>query len=725
MNIKGAEGLSVQDIRSEIERGGRLVVYLYVVSIVVMSFKQNTDVHLIRAGQSPVLRGLPSTLISLVCGWWGIPWGFIYTIEAFFKNLSGGVDITAEWMAATSSLEAQSADMPSVPQSEGFVQTSQGMGTTATQASGSPSYRRKTWKSYLIPVCILGAIVVTAISARPLYMASHHPVILVNGLDVPYEVTIGEKAYTVPNDKPLELELSEDEYLVSAKFPKNYQPLFSEKVDLRTDFGSRLFGKKITLINPDKLALIYRETTRYSATPKANEENSIGIMPNESVIHMKAPDYVLRDFPHSIQVSDKAGPTYKTRVAVLSGLDAYSMLTTIKERSSSDRASKYALQVGAFHPEDMGAVALAGMFIEPEDSPAFFNLHLDTRPILVDWHRMYQEYAKKKMPREKLVAKYQAYLEKEPENGELLYLVGRLIRDRKKADEYYAKALKAPQPSIYVWNALGYGNASDGKFAEALLCIDKGLASGNKSASLPVMRRDMLVALGRTKEVYEDLQKIFREDSGNLELAEATALIAGCCGYSKDKVDALATAVVKHVDESGDIAEKIQNAILASYAYGKGDMYAFVRESGKASWPRIMWQNAISKKQHANAARLIEDQKVFGVPTSWLLLYIIAQLSNDTVAADGYFAKAVAALKEDDDWNDTFTQSLLEKKPLDAESVVSSLGSPSDKRVFCCALGLRYPAQKDVYFRCARQMNFAPDFPKLLLDEVLAVDGTK
>jgi hypothetical protein len=30
----------------------------------------------------------------LVAGWWGIPWGPIYTIQSVYKNSKGGIDIT-------------------------------------------------------------------------------------------------------------------------------------------------------------------------------------------------------------------------------------------------------------------------------------------------------------------------------------------------------------------------------------------------------------------------------------------------------------------------------------------------------------------------------------------------------------------------------------------------------------------------------------------------------
>lgn len=38
--------------------------------------------------------GLKYTFLSLVVGWWGIPWGPIYTIASVAKNFAGGGDVT-------------------------------------------------------------------------------------------------------------------------------------------------------------------------------------------------------------------------------------------------------------------------------------------------------------------------------------------------------------------------------------------------------------------------------------------------------------------------------------------------------------------------------------------------------------------------------------------------------------------------------------------------------
>jgi hypothetical protein len=36
----------------------------------------------------------------LILGWWGFPWGFIYTPMVILKNFSGGEDVTERVMAS-------------------------------------------------------------------------------------------------------------------------------------------------------------------------------------------------------------------------------------------------------------------------------------------------------------------------------------------------------------------------------------------------------------------------------------------------------------------------------------------------------------------------------------------------------------------------------------------------------------------------------------------------
>jgi hypothetical protein len=97
--ISGTEGLTAGEVADEVRRGGRFVVFSYCMSILFVTLQRSSKVHFIRAGESAASRALPYTLVSLLLGWWGIPWGIIFTPVAVISNLRGGKDVTADVMA--------------------------------------------------------------------------------------------------------------------------------------------------------------------------------------------------------------------------------------------------------------------------------------------------------------------------------------------------------------------------------------------------------------------------------------------------------------------------------------------------------------------------------------------------------------------------------------------------------------------------------------------------
>lgn len=78
----------------------RFVVYQYCISVGILSFKRSSGVKMIPPGGSGFLPGIPYSLISLLLGWWGIPWGPIWTLQTLFRNLGGGIDVTPAIEAA-------------------------------------------------------------------------------------------------------------------------------------------------------------------------------------------------------------------------------------------------------------------------------------------------------------------------------------------------------------------------------------------------------------------------------------------------------------------------------------------------------------------------------------------------------------------------------------------------------------------------------------------------
>jgi hypothetical protein len=83
---------------AELERqvldGGRFVVFQFCISVLVLTFKRSSPIIFLRGDEDGARHALTYSLISLVAGWWGIPWGPIWTISTVSTNLQGGKDLT-------------------------------------------------------------------------------------------------------------------------------------------------------------------------------------------------------------------------------------------------------------------------------------------------------------------------------------------------------------------------------------------------------------------------------------------------------------------------------------------------------------------------------------------------------------------------------------------------------------------------------------------------------
>ncbi len=96
--IKHTKGLSLKLIYDELSRGGRIVAYAYCISIIAKTFRLISTPHYIRPKEMLSKYSRPYTLLTLFLGWWGLPWGPVYTHEMLLANSKngGGVDITQD-----------------------------------------------------------------------------------------------------------------------------------------------------------------------------------------------------------------------------------------------------------------------------------------------------------------------------------------------------------------------------------------------------------------------------------------------------------------------------------------------------------------------------------------------------------------------------------------------------------------------------------------------------
>jgi hypothetical protein len=68
--------------------------------MLIMTFKRSSSIYFIKSGESTIKHSFRFILLTLLLGWWGLPWGPIYSIGSIYTNLRGSKDVTAEVLTA-------------------------------------------------------------------------------------------------------------------------------------------------------------------------------------------------------------------------------------------------------------------------------------------------------------------------------------------------------------------------------------------------------------------------------------------------------------------------------------------------------------------------------------------------------------------------------------------------------------------------------------------------
>jgi hypothetical protein len=111
LRFKGSRPLFGEELRKRVASGARCVRFEFCFSLLFVTLRRQSPIYLTHSWQERYLRGLWFSLLSLLLGPWGVPWGFLWTPWAMWVNTTGGVDCTGEVLAW---LDLRGTDYPGV-----------------------------------------------------------------------------------------------------------------------------------------------------------------------------------------------------------------------------------------------------------------------------------------------------------------------------------------------------------------------------------------------------------------------------------------------------------------------------------------------------------------------------------------------------------------------------------------------------------------------------------
>ena len=419
MKIHGIQGRTAEDVRNEVQRGGRFVVYPWAVSLLVVSLRRSSAVHYLAPGQGGFLPNFLWSLLTCVAGWWGIPWGPIFTVQALWRNLRGGVDVTADFVR----------DLPT--------------------AGGSPLPGASHFSPAPLVAAGLVAFAATAGVLGTAFVTGRTvPAALVNGLGSPYTVVIDGQLRRLEPGWVVRMSRPAAPVTVSARLPGG-----EGETRFEIDAGrarTSLFNRVVAVVNPDAAALVLREFSQYHDPSLPDRDAPPPVLEGGRQAYvLPAPDFFLIPFPDSVQVKGRDAYATKSRITVIEGTTPGRVAEILGEHRSRTAMADYLVAVGRLLPDDEQILSAATALLKPDEIERFFASHLDSRPVKVEWHRFYQEYMTRRRPDLDLRARYAALAAGDPDDGALAYLHARVVADPAEALALHERALRAARPCAH------------------------------------------------------------------------------------------------------------------------------------------------------------------------------------------------------------------------------------------------------------------------------------
>ncbi len=88
------DAMPIAILKQKIAAGAKFVTFQYTVSILFATFKRPSSIYFVDANESTMKHSWHLSTLTAVLGWWGLPWGPIYTIGTFIINFGGGKNVT-------------------------------------------------------------------------------------------------------------------------------------------------------------------------------------------------------------------------------------------------------------------------------------------------------------------------------------------------------------------------------------------------------------------------------------------------------------------------------------------------------------------------------------------------------------------------------------------------------------------------------------------------------
>jgi tetratricopeptide (TPR) repeat protein len=583
--------------------------------------------------------------------------------------------------------------------------------------SAKTGYREGSWTAR-IPR-LIGPLVVLGLLAwylgAALWTGQARKIYLVNGWNKPYTVAVNGREHSLPPEAATAIHVPEGE--ITIEFQDAKAPMESVRCRVESPFFSRPFSSRTYVINPDQLAVLLKEQTEYGEVARPIQlppELHVG----KVLYALDGIDYEFTAFPPTLQ--GKKGETFtKTRVDVARNLASEARLSLVTRGLPDQEQIDYAKRWLNWEPNDVITLYLLLGRLSNEEALAFLNTRLNVRPVLVEWHRAYQDLSRKSQPETDLLPTYRQLVAQTADHPDALYLLARVQEQNlDEADALLRRAAGANPPSAYAMHALGYQALEQGRFDDAVSWEEKAFRLAPQSPSIERGYRQALLAARKYDRLLEHLRTQPQTLTHQVAaLTEQIRVYTAKGDLAKARATILEAAKIFPGAQPNPAQQQVQAHLELLLCCCQHDVAGFLKVL-----PQIQdispFEPAFLRGKLQEAARLVgpeNDQALVRLA----LLYLAAVKDKNQKLAEDQWQELLAALSKGRAPLRTLGEMLAGRRPIKEDQIRRLPIEVEQKRVLLAVVARRFPNSSKELLPLARKLDFSPDVTSLCLQKIL------
>lgn len=556
------------------------------------------------------------------------------------------------------------------------------------------------------------------------YISQNRTLYVLNGYDTAMQVEINGEELRVPKGSFREMVLAEGKYSANITGPITTNVPFV----LSAGFFDRWLDSPAFILNPGAQAVVYHETTVYTARPA--EEDTRGTFHlyfGRQFERLPDVDYAFEPFPHEIQMSSSTKRVAKMRIDLLDGpVENVFSAYLAEDPARAFELAEWRLETRPDHPlllpSYVGAATAQG---QQQRAEALVRKMVARRPVLIDWHRFYQEWNENSGAGEDMIKLYDGWLAENPDSASLHYLRGRLAPTRREAVPFYNKAIELDPNLSYGYLALAFGHSTAGEWPQARALLGRAVECAPDNPEFEEAFFSARYACGEFDALEEELKR----DSANDPFAVPTAKRLHTVLVGANKLEEARryhenyrTTFLKMFE-----LDSFPPALDYVFFYAAGDSNALL---GLCTEPNgleeVAWQPLLEQGQAEKAlSALRSSYESWDDPFTFLAAAVGLRHYGMEEEAGPFLKQALARLEKGAPEYKQLAIYLKQQQPPSLHNLTELSLQPSLKALALVNLAQTHPAQAPALLALARKLNIERSFPHHLIQSITSSASEK